>query len=53
MTQDERWAAKYSEVKGSIEREHRNPSSVTGNEKYSSIGKETAAKKVTSVQQNW
>ena len=26
---------------------------VTGNEKYSSIGNETAAKKVTSVQQNW
>ena len=26
MTQDERWAAKYNEVKGFIEREHRNPS---------------------------
>ena len=26
MTQDERWAAKYNEVKVFIEREHRNPS---------------------------
>ena len=26
MTQDERWLAKYNEVKGFIEREHRNPS---------------------------
>ena len=26
MTQDERWAAKYNEVKAFIEREHRNPS---------------------------
>lgn len=26
MTQDERWAAKYNEVKEFIEREHRNPS---------------------------
>ena len=26
MTQDERWAAKYNEVKGFIECEHRNPS---------------------------
>ena len=26
---------------------------VTGNEKYSTIGNETAAKNVTSVQQNW
>ena len=26
MTQDERWMAKYSEVKEFIEREHRNPS---------------------------
>ena len=26
MTQDERWLAKYNEVKAFIEREHRNPS---------------------------
>ena len=26
MTQDERWAAKYNEVKGFIECEHQNPS---------------------------
>jgi len=26
MTQDERWTAKYNEVKAFIEREHRNPS---------------------------
>jgi hypothetical protein len=26
MTQEERWAAKYNEVKAFIEREHRNPS---------------------------
>ena len=26
MTQDERWLARYSEVKEFIEREHRNPS---------------------------
>ena len=26
MTQDERWATKYNEVKAFIEREHRNPS---------------------------
>jgi len=26
MTQDERWLARYNEVKGFIEREHRNPS---------------------------
>ncbi len=26
MTQDERWMAKYNEVKEFIEREHRNPS---------------------------
>ena len=26
MTQDERWLTRYNEVKGVIEREHRNPS---------------------------
>ena len=26
MTQDERWLVRYNEVKGFIEREHRNPS---------------------------
>ena len=26
MTQDERWLTRYNEVKGFIEREHRNPS---------------------------
>ena len=26
MTQDERWLVRYKEVKGFIEREHRNPS---------------------------
>ena len=26
MTQDERWMVRYQEVKGFIEREHRNPS---------------------------
>ena len=26
MTQDERWSAKYNEVKTFIEKEHRNPS---------------------------
>lgn len=26
MTQDERWLARYNQVKGFIEREHRNPS---------------------------
>lgn len=26
MTQDEKWLARYNEVKGFIEREHRNPS---------------------------
>lgn len=26
MTQDERWLERYNEVKGFIEREHRNPS---------------------------
>ena len=26
MTQDERWLVRYNEVKGFVEREHRNPS---------------------------
>lgn len=33
MTQDEKWKAKYNEVKEFIEREHRNPSKYAPEEK--------------------
>jgi hypothetical protein len=33
MTQDERWLAKYNEVKDFIEREHRNPSKYVDSER--------------------
>lgn len=33
MTQDERWKARYNEVKSFIEREHRNPSKYYNEEK--------------------
>ncbi len=33
MTQDERWLARYNEVKDFIEREHRNPSKYVDEEK--------------------
>ena len=33
MTQDERWLVRYIEVKGFIEREHRNPSKYYDEEK--------------------
>ena len=33
MTQDERWLARYNEVKEFIEREHRNPSKYRDEEK--------------------
>lgn len=33
MTQDERWMARYNEVKAFVEREHRNPSKYNPEEK--------------------
>lgn len=34
MTQDEKWLAKYNEVKAFIEKEHRNPSRYDPEERY-------------------
>ena len=33
MTQDERWLMRYNEVKGFVEREHRNPSKYVDSER--------------------
>ena len=34
MTQDEKWLAKYNDVKAFIEKEHRNPSRYNPEERY-------------------